>query len=94
MCRNETLLKKLEELEEVRKKQSELDARENELKEFLKGEMIKRGVDTLKVGAWTVTYKQINSMKFNSKLFKEENEKLYESYKRPESCMRLDVRVK
>ena len=65
--------------------QKELNARD----EAIKADMGER--EEQEAGAFMITYKTINQMRFDPAAFKAEHKKLYESFKRPKSYRSFSV---
>lgn len=65
--------------------EAELERLENEVKEYMK----ELELDELKGDEHKATYKVVESMKFNSSLFKKEHADMYEAFKTPSRSMRF-----
>lgn len=73
---------------EIEQLKSKVDA----IKDELKQELTDRGVETVSTGMFKVTYKTIESNRFDSKAFKKDNEALYEAYLKPSTSTRLTIK--
>lgn len=93
MCRtrSDVMLRKLDKRAELKRKMDELQYELDEVETFIKEAMIADKKEEIKVGHYRVTYKDVTSNKFDSKLFKKENEEVYESYKRLSTSNRFNV---
>lgn len=93
MCktRKDVMLRKLDKRSELKKKIDELQYELDTIEDYIKDCMESDGKDEINVGPYKVTYKEITSSKFDQKLFRKENEEVYESYKRPSVSKRFKV---
>lgn len=89
MCTKATLTKKMERLAQLRKQIDELEFEKDEIEQFLKDEMTKRGQYELKAGDHKVTWNEVTSNRFDSARFKKDAPGLYESYLKPSTTRRF-----
>ena len=86
-----TILENIEKLAELKAFQEELNAEIESIKQSLKKEMIRRKVDELSCGKYTMRYKSIVSDKFDSSSFKKSMPDVYASFIKQTSQMRFSI---
>ncbi len=86
MCDYNNVFKKIARL---RSKEAELKAEREALEEEIKKYMQAEGIAELLGKEHKATYTEVESMKFNSNLFKAEHADMYEAFKRPSKSMRF-----
>ena len=93
MCRtrSDVMLRKLDKRAELKRRIDEIQYELDEVEKFIKEAMVADGKEEISVGPYRVTYKDVTQNKFDSKLFRKENEEVYESYKRPQTSKRFNV---
>lgn len=92
MCSMKKLTEKVHLLRELERQAEDIETQINILKDELKSEMDKRCVDELIGPDWKVTWKTVNSSRFDQKSFKESNPNLYESFVVVNSYKKFSVR--
>ena len=90
MGQNE-LLAKLNEIKELQVMQEELEAQLDALKDEVKAEMVKQGVEKMLVGTYKVSYTKYIQHRFDSTAFKAENKALYEQYSKAVQAQRFTI---
>ena len=75
----------------VAQAQAEIEAEREKLKEEIKKDMQKKGIDQVKAGNFIVRCKKIISNRFDSKRFRADHEDLYKSYQKKQEAMRFSV---
>lgn len=73
----------------IKSKEAELKAEREALENEIKAYMEEQGLAELLGKEHKVTYKEIESMKFNSTLFRAEHADMYEAFKTPSKSMRF-----
>ena len=76
---------------ELERQQEELKERINGLKEQIKQDMEKKGVEELQVGSFFIRWKVVISSRFDAKAFQKEHESLYSQYVKQISSRRFTV---
>lgn len=79
MSTNE-LSSQIKELRELRRMADELSAEIETIQDTIKNEMAAREVDELAGADWKVTWRLVNSRRFDSKAFKATHGELYDQY--------------
>ena len=74
---------------EVRKLIAELKAEEEALVDQLKSHMVEQSTETLEGDDWTASWKNVQSRRFDSKLFKHDHADLYDQYSRETTTTRF-----
>lgn len=92
MCKNSTLQSKLDRYTELKRQIDELGYELDDIKDFVKNEMKRRGKEELVVGPYKVSYKKIVSSSFDTKTFKEAEPETYMMYLKESSSMRFVVK--
>ena len=69
-------------LQELDRQQAEIEAEREKLKDEIKKDMQKKGIDQVKAGNFIVRCKKIISNRFDSKRFRADHEDLYKSYQK------------
>ena len=90
MGQNE-LLAKLNEIKELQVMQEELEAQLDALKDEIKAEMVKQGVEKMLVGTYKVSYTRYVTHRFDSTAFKADNQALYEQYSKAVPAQRFTI---
>lgn len=85
------VIKKVEELQELRRMQEELNAEIESLQDEIKAHMVERETDQLTAGAWKVSYKAVTSSRFDSARFKKEHADLAAAYTKTTTSRRFCV---
>jgi predicted phage-related endonuclease len=92
MCkRDTTIIRELEEREELLKKIKEMKERVSIIEESVKDSLGGEGVKNY--GPYTVTLKEVKSNRFDSKSFKSEHSDLYNDYIKESVSYRFSVKV-
>lgn len=86
-----TLREKAAKLAEVNAQINELEKQAAKLKADITAEMEAREVEETKAGNWLLRWKQITSLRFDSKQFKEVHAALYEQYSKPNTSRRFTL---
>ena len=90
MGQNE-LLAKLNEIKELQAMQEELETQLDALKDEVKAEMVKQGVEKMLVGNYKVAYTEYSSNRFDSKAFQADHKALYEQYTKTTKARRFTI---
>ena len=85
------LIKKLQELKELKAAASELDNRIENLENEIKAVMVVKQVDEMAVGAYMIRWTQITSQRFDTSAFRKANEELYMKYLKTSNSRRFVV---
>lgn len=85
------LQNRIRRLQELDRQQAEIEAEREKLKDEIKKDMQKKGVDQVKAGNFIVKCKKIISNRFDSKRFRVEHKDLYKSYQKQQETMRFTV---
>ena len=88
---NNELLTKCQELRELRNMADELTAQIETLTDEVKAEMNNRSVDKLFIGDCKVVWTPYTTARFDTKLFKAENESLYVKYSKTIQARRFAI---
>lgn len=88
---NENLIKKARELKELKAMADELEGEIKAIENEIKAEMTDRNETELKVDVYKISYKDVNSTKFDTKGFKEIYNDLYKEYSKPYTYKRFSV---
>lgn len=80
------------ELLAARARIAELKGRVEALSGEMKREMRARGTDTLYGDGWKASWKEIQSVQFDSQRFREENAGVYSAYSRMTTTKRFSIR--
>lgn len=75
-------------LQELDRQQAEIEAEREKLKDEIKKDMQKKGIDQVKAGNFIVRCKKIISNRFDSKRFRADHEDLYKSYQKKQAATR------
>lgn len=86
MCDYNNIFKKIA---KIRMKEAELKAERESLEDEIKAYMTAEGLAELMGKEHKATYKMVESMKFNSNLFKASHADMYEKFKTPSKSMRF-----
>ena len=86
-----TLKAKADKLAEVNTMMDELEIVADKLKAAITAEMENRNVDELTAGSNLLRWKQITSLRFDSKTFREAHNALYEEYSKPSTTRRFTL---
>lgn len=73
----------------VRSMIRELEAEADALTDKLKAEMVERGTEALAGDGWAATWKNVETRRFDSRLFKHNCPDLYEEYSRETTTTRF-----
>ena len=82
---------KIKELRELRRMADELTAEIEAIQDSIKSEMTSREIDELSGNDWKVTWKLVNSRRFDAKAFKATHAALYNQYCSETSSRRFVV---
>lgn len=85
------LQNRIRRLQELERQQVEIEAEKTRLKEEIRKDMEKKGIDQVRTGNFIVRCKKIISNRFDSKRFRAEHEDLYKSYQKQQEAMRFTV---
>ena len=85
------LLAKLDEIKKLQTMQEELEAQLDTLKNEVKAEMVRQGVEKMLVGRYKVAYTKYTSHRFDSTAFKTEHKDLYEQYTKKIEARRFTI---
>ena len=92
MCKRDvTIIRELEEREELLKKTKEMKERVSIIEESVKDSL--GGEGTKNYGPYTVSLKEVKSNRFDSKSFKSEHSDLYNDYIKESVSYRFSVKV-
>lgn len=78
-------------LQELDRQQAEIEAEREKLKDEIKKDMQKKGIDQVRAGNFIVRCKKIISNRFDSKRFRADHEDLYKNYQKKQEAMRFSV---
>lgn len=81
-------VKKLQELEEQKKA---IEQQMEELKDQIKKDMEKKGLEEVQAGSFLIRWKKIVSNRFDSKRFAKEHERLYKQYMKESESRRFTI---
>lgn len=81
MCNNKKLAEKVHLLKQLEREQEGLEAKINNLKNEIKEELTKRGVNELEGEDWKVTWNPYTTTRFDQSKFKTAYPDLYEQFK-------------
>ena len=87
----EEIITTVEELQELRRMQEELEAEIEAAQERIKTHMLVKGAETLTAGAWKVSYKAVTSSRFDSTAFKKAMPDLAVQFTRSTTTRRFTV---
>ena len=87
----EEIITTVEELQELRRMQEELEAEIEAAQERIKTYMLVNGAETLTAGAWKVSYKAVTSSRFDSTAFKKAMPDLAAQFMRSTTTRRFTV---
>ena len=87
----EEIITTVEELQELRRMQEELEAEIEAAQECIKTHMLVNGAETLTAGAWKVSYKAVTSSRFDSTAFKKAMPDLAAQFTRSTTTRRFTV---
>lgn len=90
MSQNE-LITTIEELQELRRMQEELESEITAIQDKVKAHMTACGVDTITSGAWKVCYKTITVSRFDTSAFKKAMPDLAAQYTKTTTSSRFTV---
>ena len=85
------LQNRIRRLQILERQQAEIEAEKAKLKEEVRKDMEKKGIDQVKTDNFIVRCKKIISNFFDSKRFRAEHEDLYKSYQKQQVTMRFTV---
>lgn len=85
------LQNRIRRLQALERQQAEIEAEKARLKEEIRKDMEKKGIDQVKTGNFIVRCKKIISNRFDSKRFRAEHGDLYKSYQKQQETMRFTV---
>ncbi len=85
------LQNRIRRLQILERQQAEIEAEKAKLKEEVRKDMEKKGIDQVKTDNFIVRCKKIISNRFDSKRFRAEHEDLYKSYQKQQEIMRFTV---
>ena len=88
---NQELLKKLNEIKELKVMKEELENQLSALEDEVKAEMNKQNVQKLLIGTYKVLYTKYLSHRFDSTAFKAEHKALYEQYTKTSEARRFSI---
>ena len=86
-----TTVEELQELQELRRMQEELEAEIEAAQECIKTHMLVNGAETLTAGAWKVSYKVVTSSRFDSTAFRKAMPDLAARFTRSTTTRRFTV---
>lgn len=78
-------------LRELEGQQETLQKQIDELKDQIKQDMEKKGVDELQAGSFIIRWKTILSSRFDAKAFQKEHESLYSQYLKQTQSRRFTI---
>lgn len=87
----EEIITTVEELQELRRMQEELEAEIEAAQERIKTHMLVNGAETLTAGAWKVSYKAVTFSRFDSTAFKKAMPDLAAQFTRSTTTRRFTV---
>ena len=87
----EEIITTVEELQELRRMQEELEAEIEGAQERIKTHMLVNGAETLTAGAWKVSYKAVTSSRFDSTAFRKAMPDLAARFTRSTTTRRFTV---
>ncbi len=87
----EEIITTVEELQELRRMQEELEAEIEAAQERIKTHMLVNGAETLTAGAWKVSYKAVTSSRFDSTAFRKAMPDLAARFTRSTTTRRFTV---
>ena len=85
------LQNRIRRLQSLERQQAEIEAEKERLKEEIRKDMEKKGIDQVKTGNFIVRCKKIISNRFDSKRFRVEHKDLYKSYQKQQETIRFTV---
>lgn len=85
------LQNRIRRLQILERQQAEIEAEKAKLKEEVRKDMEKKGIDQVKTDNFIVRCKKIISNRFDFKRFRAEHEDLYKSYQKQQETMRFTV---
>lgn len=85
------LQNRIRRLQALERQQAEIEAEKARLKEEIRKDMEKKGIDQVKTGNFIVRCKKIISNRFDSKRFRVEHKDLYKSYQKQQETIRFTV---
>ena len=83
--------KKARTLKNLQTMKTNLEEQIEELENELKAELEEQGVEEVQAGLFKIIWKKITSTRFDSKRFKEENERIYQLYMVPNTYRRFSI---
>lgn len=87
----EEIITTVEELQELRRMQEELEAEIEAAQERIKTHMLVNGAETLMAGTWKVSYKAVTSSRFDSTAFRKAMPDLAARFTRSTTTRRFTV---
>ena len=86
-----TLKRKVDRLWEVNAELARLQEQADKLKTEIQGEMEQRAVDKLEAGNALVRWKEVTTLRFDQKAFKQAHSRLYEQYAKTSTTRRFTL---
>ena len=85
------LQNRIRRLQALERQQAEIEAEKERIKEEIRKDMEKKGIDQVKTGNFIVRCKKIISNRFDSKRFRVEHKDIYKSYQKQQETIRFTV---
>lgn len=85
------LQNRIRRLQALERQRAEIEVEKERLKEEIRKDMEKKGIDQVKTGNFIVRCKKIISNRFDSKRFRVEHKDLYKSYQKQQETIRFTV---
>ena len=89
MCNQSVITKKVHELKQLKSERDALDAKISKIENYLKDQMTEQGVYEFIGDDYRVTWNEVESNRFNQKLFESEYPELYLKFKVPSKTRRF-----
>ena len=91
MCNNEVIISKVEELQEWQTILDEAESMVESLKDFIKQEMVERGVEEMEAGTHICRFTTVLSNRFDTTAFKKEYAEVYKAFTKQTTSRRFFI---
>ena len=91
MSNNEVIISKVEELQEWQTILDEAESMVESLKDFIKQEMVERGVEEMEAGTHICRFTTVLSNRFDTTAFKKEYAEVYKAFTKQTTSRRFSI---
>lgn len=91
MSNNEVIISKVEELQEWQALLDEAESMVESLKDFIKQEMVERGVEEMEAGTHICRFTTVLSNRFDTTAFKKEYAEVYKAFTKQTTSRRFSI---